>query len=179
MISIDMRARVKFPSPCSHVDEERDKTMRKCIPTFLKVFECVGNLGLVCLSSLVILQVILRNLRIANFPWIDEAARLAHVIIIFAITPSLFCANEHIVAEVFRPTSKGAQEFLKLMSTIANAVFCTLFLLSGAKLVSKLWNVPLAALRIPTLFLYLAPLAGMVASLVSVSNKLFEGELNT
>lgn len=137
----------------------------------LILLDSLGSTGLVCLTSLVILQVVLRNLRIANFPWMDEAARLAHVVTIFILVPLLFWLDKHITAEVFRPTSKTAQSFLKLTSTVASMAFSFLFFFSGIKLIFRLWNVPLAALRIPTLFLYLAPLIGTLLSLLLLSKR--------
>jgi len=147
---------------------------KRTLECFLMVFDYLGNTGLVCLTGFVILQVVLRNFRIANFPWMDEAARLAHVVIIFTVTPLLFHADGHITAEVLRPASKSVQKLLKLTSTTASTIFCFLFFLSGANLISRLWNVPLAALRIPILFLYLAPLMGMLISSALISRKLFE-----
>lgn len=135
--------------------------------------ELIAKISLVALMLFVFTQIILRNIFMLGFPQLDESSRLAHLVLLFMMIPVLFAEEAHIKVEVLkRFLSPKADRLVNLISQSLSLGFVVIFMFSSVMLLESIWDVPTAALRIPSIILYAAPIAGIVFSGFFITNRI-------
>jgi len=137
--------------------------------------EFVANISLIILVVLVFAQVVLRNLFLIGSPQLDEGSRLAHLVLLFMMIPVLFAEEAHIKVEIierFLPVK--IDRLISLISHFFSFGFVIFFMFSSLALLGNIWDVPTAALRIPSALLYAGPVLGVVFSGLFIAEKIID-----
>lgn len=159
-------------------ESERCKWVMKKAPLLEKVSYCcelIAKISLVALVLFVFTQIILRNIFLLGFPQLDESSRLAHLVLLFMMVPVLFAEEAHIKVEVLkRFLSPKVDRLVNLISQSLSLGFVVIFMFSSVTLLENIWDVPTAALRIPSIVLYAAPITGIVFSGFFITNRIIQ-----
>lgn len=135
----------------------------------LKIFETIAIICLFGIATVVMGQIVLRNLFSMGFPWADELSRLLHIALIFLMVPILYREHALFKIDLFvQRMPMAAQVGCHFFSIAVCIGFCIVFMISFAEFMRGSWNVPSPALRMPN-FLYFGSIFLGVVGLLGVS----------
>ncbi|MCB8889648.1 TRAP transporter small permease [Vreelandella malpeensis] len=126
---------------------------------------CVGvaMLLLVLIATLVVAQVVARNLFSTGLPWADEAARFAGLSMVYLATPYLLFHGQHVAVTMLAEALSGLKQTVCLaLGELATLGFCTLTLYGFYRFLLRAGRFASPALGIPNLWLYMPALVSIV-----------------
>lgn len=135
----------------------------RAIESLCRLFERVAIAMLLITTTLIVLQVVARNLWQMGLPWADELARYGGLGIVYLAIPLLLLENGHIAVDLFISRVKGrSKQALLLVNEIIVLGFCALFLTGGYQFLLKAGKFSTPALQLPNLLFYLPAMLGML-----------------
>jgi len=146
------------------------------VPFLVKGLESLAVIAMFVVALFVFAQIVLRNLGAVVPVWLDEGARLAHVVMVYLIVPILFREGLHLAVDTFiKLFPKKIQKVAGLFTLLCCFLFGVFFLYSSYDLlwVKGIWSVPTPAILMPSFFLYLGPILGVTLSLVFIYERIW------
>ncbi|MFG6666823.1 TRAP transporter small permease [Halomonas sp. HNIBRBA4712] len=134
-----------------------------------ELFLAIAMALLVVITTLVVAQVVARNLFNTGLPWADEAARFAGISMVYLATPYLLFHGQHVAVTMLADVLSGLKRRLCLaMGELATLGFCALTLYGFYRFLLRAGRFASPALGIPNLWLYMPALIS-IALLAVVS----------
>lgn len=127
-----------------------------------KACEFLTTALLMALACALLAQVILRNVFKLGPAWLEESARLLHVLMVFLALPllereKLQVKVDFVVGKLPEPLGTG----FRMLSLLATFAFSAIFLYSGYLLTKKTGDMLMAGTRLPNAVLFVPVLMGM------------------
>jgi TRAP-type C4-dicarboxylate transport system permease small subunit len=139
----------------------------RALAALCRCAEIVAIWALVGIITLILLQVVAREVFAAGLPWADELARYLGQCVIFLVVPILLANDEHVKVDLFlNMMPAGAQRFVRTANEVLTVVFCALFLLAGWLFMQRAWKFSTPAIGMPNLIWYLPAMIGMTLLLL-------------
>ncbi|WP_417251912.1 TRAP transporter small permease [Castellaniella sp.] len=133
------------------------------LPCLCRGFERLAIVMLLLTTSLVVLQVVARNVWQVGLPWADELARYGGLGVVYLAIPLLLLQNGHIAVDIISARLHGrAGRVLAVINEIIVLGFCGLFLYGSYMFLMKAGRFSTPALRMPNLLFYLPVVVGML-----------------
>jgi TRAP-type C4-dicarboxylate transport system permease small subunit len=134
----------------------------RALAALCRCAEIVAIWALVGIITLILLQVVAREVFAAGLPWADELARYLGQCVIFLVVPILLANDEHVKVDLFLNMMPPRVRRLVAASNEAlTVVFCALFLYAGWLFMQRAWKFASPAIGIPNLVWYLPAMIGM------------------
>jgi TRAP-type C4-dicarboxylate transport system permease small subunit len=132
--------------------------------------ERVAMLMLGIVTTLILVQILGRELLQSGVPWADELARLGGLGLIFLTAPLLLARDSHVKVDFFVNLlpRRARHAVLRLVDALT-VVFCGLFLVAGWMFLQRAGRFSTPALSLPNLLFYLPAIVGVaLLALVAV-----------
>ncbi len=144
------------------------------LPRTVRVFERVAMLLLVAMTTLIVIQVVGRNVFSAGLPWAEELARYCGLGVVYLTVPLLLMHNTHIKVDLLPARLGGrSKRALDLVNELLVLAFCVIFLTAGWQFLKRAAQFSTAAMGIPNWLYYLPAAIGMtLLTLVAASRVL-------
>ncbi len=127
------------------------------------VLERIAMILLGVMTTLVLLQIVGRDLFQAGWPWADELARYSGLGLVYLTIPLLLQQDRHVRVDMLSSRLRGAPAVvLSVINELLTVVFCALFLWGGWAFMQRAAKFSTPALGLPNWLYYLPAMVGMV-----------------
>jgi TRAP-type C4-dicarboxylate transport system permease small subunit len=140
---------------------------RTTIRWLCRLAETIAIAALIAVTALIMLQIGGRELFNVGFPWADELARFAGLIVIFMGVPMLLLRDEHGKVDMFlNMIPASPRRFFIVSNDVLMVLFCAMFAYAGWLFLQRAARFSTPALGMPNLIWYLPAIVGMLLMLL-------------
>ena len=136
--------------------------LRATIQWLCRLAEAIAIVALIAATTLIMLQIVAREIFVSGISWADELARYAGLTVIFMGVPALLARDEHVKVDMFlnmmRPRMR---HFFIVTNDVLMVVFGAMFLVAGWQFMQRAARFATPALGMPNLIFYLPAIVGM------------------
>lgn len=133
----------------------------------------ISVLCLIGISSLLFVQLLLRNIFSIGYAWIDELARFFHICMVFLAVPLLYKEDGMLKVDFF--VERLPISWIRIINTTVTLIcliFAASFLYSEISFMRNAGNIITPALRMPNTFFFCGALIGMFLTAIVLLEKL-------
>lgn len=136
-------------------------------------FRAIGIILLATLSTLVVVQVVGRNLFDLGMPWADELARFCGVALVFLAVPILALRGQHVAVDMVPAMLPPAgRRLLLILSELMVLAFAAFSLWALYAFLSRAWKFATPTLGIPNWVFYAPSAIGFLLLLIVTLSRL-------
>ena len=127
----------------------------------------VAIMALIAATSLIMLQIVAREIFVAGISWADELARYAGLAVIFLGVPALLVRDEHVKVDMFlNMMPPRTRHFFIIANDLLMVLFCAMFVCAGWLFLQRASRFSTPALGMPNLIWYMPAIIGMLLMLL-------------
>ena len=124
--------------------------------------EAIAILALIAATTLIMTQIVAREVFVVGLSWADELARYAGLTVIFMGVPALLARDEHVKVDMFlNMMPPRTRRFFVITNDVLMVVFGAMFLIAGWQFMQRAARFATPAIGMPNLVFYLPAIVGM------------------
>ncbi len=155
--------------------------VRRALFAVCRLAESIAVALLFAVTTLIMIQVLARELFNDGAPWADELARWCGLGLIFLTVPLLLLRDGHVRVDMFiNLLPRAPRRVVDVLNEGLVVLFCVLYLASGWFFMQRAGKFSSPALSIPNLVFYLPAAIGMCLTLLAALDRVLaalRGEL--
>ena len=141
--------------------------LRATIQWLCRMAEWVAIVALVAATTLIMAQIVAREIFVAGLSWADELARYAGLAVIFMAVPPLLARDEHVKVDMFlNMMPPRTRRFVNISNDLLMVLFGAMFLIAGWQFMQRAARFSTPALGMPNLIWYMPATIGMTLMLL-------------
>ena len=141
--------------------------LRATLQWLCRMAEWVAIVALVAATTLIMAQIVAREIFVAGLSWADELARYAGLTVIFMAVPALLARDEHVKVDMFlNMMPPRTRRFVNISNDLLMVLFGAMFLIAGWQFMQRAARFSTPALGMPNLIWYMPAAIGMTLMLL-------------